>query len=101
VDIDDSNTIAYKNHMHDLAFAVTYHKMQGQTVIKIILDLNKRPMSLGFLDFHAFYVGISRVKYSDNIRILPCYDIENGFKHLFKLKPDEKLHEWLETVEKM
>jgi hypothetical protein len=35
VDIDDSNTISYKNHMHDLAFAVTYHKMQGQTVIKI------------------------------------------------------------------
>jgi hypothetical protein len=58
-------------------------------------------MALGFLDFHASYVGISRVKYSDNIKILPCYDIENSFKHLFKLKPDEKLHEWLGTVAKM
>jgi hypothetical protein len=93
IDFGDGIKVSYKSHMHDLAFAVTYHKMQGQTVSKIILDLNRRPRSLGCLDFHAFYVGISRVKHSDHIRILPCYDLDDSFKHLLKLQPDAMLNE--------
>jgi hypothetical protein len=96
----DSQHIYYKSHMHDLAFAVTFHKMQGQTVKKIILDINCRPTSLGSLDFHAFYVGISRVKQGTNIRILPCQD-NKKFKHLLHLYPDENLKPWLESFERV
>ncbi len=71
--------------MIDLAFAITYHKVQGQTMEKIILDLNKRPTSLKQLDFHAFYVGMARVELPQHIRILLCQDDDN-FKHLLKLK---------------
>jgi hypothetical protein len=100
VDLGDKNKVLYKSHGHDLSFSVTFHKMQGQTADKIILDLNKRPQSLGFLNFYAFYVGISRVKYGNNIRILPCHDIVDGLKHLLKLKPHDSLQEWLDSIVK-
>ena len=44
----------------DLAFAVTYHKMQGRTVPAVILDLS----SVGAgatMSVPALYVGVSRV----------------------------------------
>ena len=53
----------------ELAFAVTYHKVQGMTLPKIILDFNG--------DGHAsltaaqVYVGISRVRRGNDVRILP------------------------------
>jgi len=89
--------VNYKSHMMDLAFAITYHKVQGQTMSKIILDLNKRPSTLKQLDFHAFYVGMTRVELPQNIRILPCQDDDN-FKHLLKLKPQKKLKSWLDNI---
>ena len=92
--------VNYKSHMIDLAFAITYHKVQGQTLDKIILDLNKRPSSLKQLDFHAFYVGMTRVELPQNIRILPCQD-EYNFKHLLDLKPQKKLKPWLENITKI
>ena len=66
----------------------------------IILDLNKRPGALGSLDFHALYVGLTRVEFRDDIRILPCHDDEN-FKHLLNLKPKPNLREWLNSVSRL
>ena len=86
--------------MIDLAFAITYHKVQGQTMDKIILDLNKRPTTLKQLDFHAFYVGMTRVELPQHIRILPCQDDDN-FKHLLKLKPQKKLKSWLDNIKQI
>jgi hypothetical protein len=96
----DDQKMFYKSHQYDLAFAVTFHKVQGQTVNKIILDLNKRPGALGSLDFHAIYVGLTRVAYRDDIRILPCHD-GNHFQHLLNLKPNSNLKEWLVNVPKL
>jgi hypothetical protein len=88
----------YKSHSYDIAFGITFHKIQGQTVPKIILDLNKRPgKHLGSIDFHALYVALTRVEYADDIRILPCQD-DLQFKHLLKLKPTPSLSEWLNVV---
>ena len=68
---------------------------------KIILDLNKRPgRLLGKLDFHGLYVGLTRVEYADNIRILPCQDAHK-LKHLLTLKPDHNLKAWLSQVPKL
>jgi len=53
----------------ELAFAITYHKIQGQTLSRIILDLNGS--GHGALSVAQFYVGISRVRFGDHIRILP------------------------------
>jgi hypothetical protein len=73
--------------------------MQGQTVDKIILDLNNRPKQLGKLDFFGFYVGISRVRFGKNLRILPCQP-DCSFSHLKRLKPSPSLREWLQRVDK-
>ena len=50
-----------------LGFAITFHKIQGRTVGKIILDLNLTPRfknGIPTLDLFGFYVGLFRVSNS-------------------------------------
>jgi hypothetical protein len=92
-----NTTLDYKDHFVDLSFAMTFHKIQGKTVSKIILDINHRPGSrerMNYLDFFALYVGISRIQDSNNMRILPPHDA-NGFSHFLQLKCDPRLRRWI------
>ena len=60
--------------MNWLTFSITYHKIHGQTVNKIILDLNSSPSKA--LDLPSVYVGgISRVRNSSDMRILPLKSV--------------------------
>jgi hypothetical protein len=82
----------------DLAFALTFHKIQGKTVDKIILDLNKRPGTrhkMNSLDFFALYVGISRVRDPENMRILPPHNGAGDLNYIKRLKCDPRLRRWL------
>jgi hypothetical protein len=97
VNISKGQTVSFKSHGIDLAFAITFHKIQGQTKQKVILDLNKRPGVLSHVDFHGLYVGWSRVKHAVNIRVLPCQNDDN-FEHLLQLKPNVHLKEWLQNL---
>jgi hypothetical protein len=97
IKLAQDQTLAYKSHGIDLAFAITYHKVQGQTKRKVILDLNQRPARLSHVDYHGLYVGWSRVKFADNIRVLPC-QLNDNFQHLLKLKPNIYLKQWLDTI---
>ena len=78
---------------YELAFAVTYHKVQGMTLPKIILDLNG--------DGHAaltaaqVYVGISRVRRIEDIRILPLRD--GSAKKLKNLEFRKEILAWRES----
>ena len=45
----------------DLGFIVTYHKVQGKTVSKVILCVNKASRELSHLTTQALYVGLARV----------------------------------------
>ena len=65
----DGKRIMYHDFGFSLAFAVTYHKIQGKTVPKLILDLNNN--SQVPLQLQSLYVGISRVRCSKDLRILP------------------------------
>ena len=49
----------YEAHPVTISFALTYHKMQGQTLEKIILDLNKPAPGSGGLTLKHIYVGVS------------------------------------------
>jgi len=87
----------YKAHGVELAFSLTYHKLQGVTVPKIVLDLSGGIGNENNLDFAGFYVGTTRVKNSTHIRALPLQGGAFGalgFKHLLKLKPDCRLRQW-------
>ena len=92
--------IKFFSHSYDLAFALTYHKLQGQTKAKVILDLNRRPSYLGNVSFQGAYVGLTRVNFANNMRILPCQDA-NNFNHLLELRPDPNLTKWLQTIRKI
>jgi len=65
----------------DLGFCVTYYKVQGQTIDRVILDLNHAGGHQKKLDLAALYVGLSRVRDINHIRVLP-----------FRAKTIEDLH---------
>ena len=92
-------SIYYSNHTLELGFAITFHKVQGRTMQKLILDLNYRPGKnhlIGNLDFFGFYVGFTRVSNSKNIRKLPAYS-NLSFSYLQNLKPTSDLVAWMNS----
>ncbi|MGH7955247.1 MAG: C-terminal helicase domain-containing protein, partial [Gloeomargaritales cyanobacterium] len=54
----------------DMSFAMTFYKAQGQTIPKVILILNKRPVGLSVLTYSSLFVAVSRVRLADDIRLL-------------------------------
>jgi hypothetical protein len=54
------------------AFAITTHKSQGQTLSKIVIDLNMAP---GVVEVASAYVPLSRVKRLDDLVILQDFHI--------------------------
>jgi len=58
-------------------FAVTYNKVQGETKSRVVLVLATPSGSkLGNLTVEKFFVGISRVRHADHLRIMPCNRFE-------------------------
>jgi hypothetical protein len=74
----------------DMAFAVTFYKVQGQTLERIIIDLNSHGQaSVGIAQV---YVGISRVKKFEHIRIFPV--LSSSASKINKLKYPAQVVEW-------
>jgi hypothetical protein len=92
LEIGKRNKVRFKTFGVELAFALTFHKVQGQTLNRVILDLNHRPGSGKNIDFAALFVGLSRVRKSDHIRLIPFRGKTEGF--LKKLTPKSYLGEW-------
>jgi hypothetical protein len=84
---------AKKVHGYELGFAITFHKIQGQTCDKLIVDLNERPFQPQ-VSFATFYVAISRVRRSSDLRLLPLHGNRN-LNHLLALRAPKQLHKWL------
>lgn len=77
----------------DLAFALTYFKVQGLTLNRVILDLDTT--ILPKINVAATYVGLSRVRKADHIRVLP---ISNNCRlALNRLEFKKYLVEWLKS----
>ena len=66
---EKTDPCGYYDHSIDLAFALTYHKAQGRTIDRVILVLEDVGHSK--LNVASFYVGISRVRRSSHLRIIP------------------------------
>jgi len=87
-----------KNHDfgYSLAFSVTYHKIQGKTVSKLVLDLNQN--SLVPLNLQSLYVGISRVRSANDMRILPAISLSSvSWSHLTSLHQSEEYLQWADS----
>jgi len=85
--------LSYFDFGLDLAFAVTYHKVQGRTLDRVIIDL----ASIGHISVAAFYVAISRTRRQEHIRILPWDNIISR-RQLEVKKFDKVLIEWFATA---
>ena len=83
----------FRKHPVDLLFAVTYHKLQGVTLNKLVLTINKHPNRLLRLVLSSLYVGISRVHKMSEVRVLPYTD--EDVDYLVSLKFDDLLSAWI------
>lgn len=81
----NTRTISYQTFEFELGFCITYHKVQGRTMSKVILDF--RDLGNPAIDMPMFYVGLSRVRSKDDIRILNLTDAD--LAKLRKLKQNE------------
>jgi hypothetical protein len=85
--------VSAKPHGVELGFAITFHKVQGKTLARVILDLNKRPFTPS-VSFSALYVAITRVRRNADMRVLKPQPGGN-LDHLMKLAPSINLRAWL------
>ena len=90
--------ISYRRHSFDLMFAVTYHKLQGVTLDKLILSINKHPNWRLRLLMSSLYVGVSRVHKLEELRVLPFND--DDVEYLTGLSRDPLLHDWINNYSK-
>ena len=83
--------LSYASPVVDLAFALTYHKCQGCTLNKVILDLSKgNRLTLAIL-----LVALSRVRRGCDIRVLQGFD---DLQHLLCLKHSDDLVHWWRSL---
>ena len=90
---NESLTIAFRTHKVELGFAITYHKIQGQTEEKLIIVLNEhRSRKLLSVSFDGLYVALTRVKLAANLRIWPA--TRSDLDYLLRLKHPLHLRLW-------
>ena len=85
-----SKPLCFMEHPVELAIAVTFHRSQGRTMGKVIIDLTQCVV----LKLSAVFVGLSRVRHLMDIRILAPYrDPPAGghWQHLRKMQPPREL----------
>lgn len=85
--------LLHQSHAVELGFAYTDFKIQGATVEKLILLLMKRP-SVPHLTIGSVYVGFTRVKRNEDLRIWPMKIVDDNIIHLTKLKRSVGLRMW-------
>ena len=94
--------IPYFRHGFELGFVITFHKSQGMTLSRVLLDLNSRTGcagKLGQLSWHSLYVALSRVEHSHHIRILEPHS-SSAFRYLDTLRPSPLLLDWFRDRQK-
>ena len=96
-----------RRHQVEPGFSVTYHKVQGRTLSKVILDLNHRKHKPS-IDYYMLYVGVSRVRRGTDLRCMPPHPVPPGKTEdtsrqfpgfLTTLKPSVDLMVWDECYD--
>jgi hypothetical protein len=85
----------YQDHRCEPAFAISFHKLQGATLGKLILSLASRSGTgclLKNVTFEQLYVGLSRVTLGRDLAILSTS--AESVEYLAKLKPSQLYSMW-------
>lgn len=93
-----SGLVSAKDHILEPGNSITYHKIQGRTMQKIILELNHRPF-VPNITYNMLVVALSRVNTGKDMAIMKIPNGENGLEYLKKLKPDTQLITWLKGID--
>ena len=83
----------------NLAFALTIHEVQGQTLDRAVIVLGRNiGRSIGRVTWSLLYVALSRVKKLEHVKFFPHgrRGSVECFRYLTKLRPSEKLRKWTE-----
>lgn len=90
-------SIPIRPHTVEKGFAITVHKVQGQTCENLISDLNPSPCrpSMNFAGLWNIYeFALSRVRDPTHLRIMPLYQTTRDLRHLSILQPPSILTAW-------
>ena len=74
---------------YDMLFCVTFHKLQGMTLDRLVLDLRK-PVYAPHHTFELALVAASRVRQGSHVRVL-----NPGWSHLSECRADIRVRAWL------
>ena len=98
--------VRYMKFPLDLGFATTFHKVQGQTMRRVIMFLHERKTKqLAKLQWESLYVAITRVKRGDDMRVCfrGCETKRSslcGLQHLKKLRRPALYDAWQSAYDK-
>jgi hypothetical protein len=85
---DALRTATVKRFPFDFLFCVTFHKLQGMTLARLLLDLSY-PVYMPFHTFELLNVAASRVRQGAHVRVLAP-----GFGHIADLKVNPATVAW-------
>jgi PIF1-like helicase len=86
-----------QTHAFEPAFSLTFHKVQGKTLERVILELSERPFTPG-VDFNSLLVALSRVTSSCKLRVVG-FDDDSALDYLRSIRPAQELMFWLAGFE--
>ena len=87
---NDKPIIIYYHHFeYEISTSSTVYKMQGRTLEALILELNRRPLGLKFLDLASLFTSMSRISSYTDLRIMPIRGNSN-IDYLLSLHQDPK-----------
>ena len=91
-----TKVLNYTLFPYELAFAVTFHKLQGQTIAKLVLVLSQHPVyDKQLMTYASLFVAFSRVRHGADIRILlPQGMCRLSLEHLKLLKPEPTIKQF-------
>ena len=86
--------LSFQWHYCVLAFAMTIHKIQGQTLDRVVLCLDKTQARM---TYEQVLVAITRVRRADDLRVLPALlGNDPAFPHLHGLKQHDAVVRWFD-----
>ena len=90
--------VRFLSHHVQLAFSTTFHKIQGQSVDKLLVILNERcSRKLLSLTAESVYVALTRVEFSNNLRLWPV--ARGKLAYLKKLTYPKELKMWSDNYD--
>jgi hypothetical protein len=68
--IDVATVTARQHFPIELAFSMTVHKAQGQTIPRVVLALCQHPRSICKMEYASIFVAMSRIQHRDHMRLI-------------------------------